>query len=313
MAFGSVSACSTSSLRRARRRVGGCDDGLQPELRALLEPALGLRRGAKAAREPDLAERRQAVLRRHALRGGSDRQRDGEVRAGLVDADAAGHVDEDVRAAERDACVPAQDGDDHREPLGVDTGRDPPWHREVTRCDERLDLEQDRPRSLERAGDGGADLAAGRTPEELGRIGDPDEAGACHLEHAELVRRAEAVLRRAQHAMRVVAVALELQHAVDEMLEHAWARDRAVLRHVPDEDRRDAELLRRAHQPRRSLAHLRNRAGRRADLGRIQRLHRVDHADVGPLRLERRAARSRARSRRGSRPSRRRRAARREA
>ena len=49
--------------------------------------------------------------------------------------------------------------------------------------------------------------------------------------------------------MRVVAVAFELQDAVDEMLEHARAGDRAVLGHVPDEDGRDAELLRRAHQP----------------------------------------------------------------
>ena len=44
----------------------------------------------------------------------------------------------------------------------------------------------------------------------------------------------------AQHAMRAVAVALELEDAVDEMLEHARAGDRAVLRHVADEDRRDA-------------------------------------------------------------------------
>ena len=49
--------------------------------------------------------------------------------------------------------------------------------------------------------------------------------------------------------MRVVAVALELEHAVDEMLEHARAGDRAILRHVADEHRRDAELLRDAQQP----------------------------------------------------------------
>ena len=87
--------------------------------------------------------------------------------------------------------------------------------------------------------------------------------------------------------MRVVAVALELQHAVDEMLEHARPGDRAVLGDVPDEERRDAGLLRDPQQPRRRLAHLRDRARRRADLLRPERLHRVDHADGGPLALER--------------------------
>jgi hypothetical protein len=49
--------------------------------------------------------------------------------------------------------------------------------------------------------------------------------------------------------MRVVAIAFELQHAVDEMLEHPRACNRAVLGHVPDENRGDTELLRRTHQP----------------------------------------------------------------
>ena len=130
--------------------------------------------------------------------------------------------------------------DDHREPLRVDPGRDTARHGEVGRRDERLDLEQDRPRPLERARDRGADLAALAAPEQLRRVGDADEARAGHLEDAELVRRAEAVLRRAQDAVGAVAVALELEHAVDEVLEHARARDGAVLRHVADEDRRDA-------------------------------------------------------------------------
>src|SRR5205085_6916835 len=102
----------------------------------------------------------------------------------------------------------------------------------------------DRPRPLERARDRGTGLGARRAPEELRRIRDADEAGAGHLEDAELVRRAEAVLDGAEDAVRAVAVALELQHAVDEMLEHARSGDGAVLRHVADEDRRHAGLLR---------------------------------------------------------------------
>src|SRR5947209_4920900 len=115
------------------------------------------------------------------------------------------------------AAATAEHRDDHGQPLRVDAGGDAPRHRQVGRRDERLDLEQDRPRPFERARDGGADLAAGRTTEHLRRIGNTDEARARHLEDAELVRRAESVLCRAQNAMRVVAIALELQDAVDDV------------------------------------------------------------------------------------------------
>ena len=139
-------------------------------------------------------------------------------------------------------------------------------------------------------------------PKSADGSGTPTRPGAGHLEHAELVRRAEAVLDRAQDAVGVVAVALELEHAVDEVLEHARAGDRAVLRHVADEERRDAGLLGDAQEPRRRLAHLRDRAGRRAELGRVERLHRVDHADGRAARARASRRPRRARSRRGSRP-----------
>ncbi len=91
--------------------------------------------------------------------------------------------------------------------------------------------------------DGRSGLLLVGPPEELGGIGDADEAGRRHLEDAELVRRAEAVLHRAQDAVRAVAVALELEHAVDEVLEDARPGDRALLRHVADEEGGDPLLL----------------------------------------------------------------------
>ena len=65
--------------------------------------------------------------------------------------------------------------------------------------------------------------------------------------------------------MLVVAVALELQDAVDEVLEDTRPGDGAVLRDVADEDGRDAGLLRDAQKPSRGLAHLCDRAGSRAE------------------------------------------------
>ena len=87
----------------------------------------------------------------------------------------------------------------------------------------------------------------------------------------------------------MVAVALELQNAVDEVLEHARAGDGAVLRHVADQDRRDTALLRDAQQASRRFADLRDRARRGSELGGVERLHGIDHAHGGPLALERRA------------------------
>ena len=88
--------------------------------------------------------------------------------------------------------------------------------------------------------------------------------------------------------MRVVAVALELKHAVDEVLQDARARDRTVLGDVTDEEESDTGLLADAEQARRGLAHLRDRPGRRADFRGVEGvLDRVDHADVGSLALQR--------------------------
>ena len=55
------------------------------------------------------------------------------------------------------------------------------------------------------------------------------------------------MLQRAQHAQRVVPVAFERQHGVDDVLERARPGERAVLGDVADEQRRDPELLGQPH------------------------------------------------------------------
>ncbi len=250
--------------------------------------ALGVPAGATSAESPSLAHssrRRSACAAgrsrpvspispkaaipsrtRRTLRGGDDRERDGEVGAGLVDADAAGDVDEDVRLAEGDCrhgargprrSSPAASGRRRSRPGAASPGRSAPRapgsRAGAAACPRARTRRPRRPRPS-------------RAAEQLGGLGDADEPGAGHLEDAELVRRAEAVLGRAQDAVLVVAVSFELEHAVDEMLQHARARDRAVLRHVADEEDRDPCLLGYPQQPRGRLPHLRHRARRRAEL-----------------------------------------------
>ena len=307
----SVSASRTRSLPRALR-AGRRDRGREAELGALLEPALGLRRGTQAAGEADLAERRRsrastgAPFAAEAIASAIARSAPGSsIRTPPATLTKTSAWPSAIPACrESTATIIASRFGSTPVPTRL-------RHREVGRRDERLDLEQHRPRPLERAGDGGADLALDGAAEELRRLGHADEPGAGHLEDGELVRRAEAVLRRAQDAMLVVAVALELEHAVDEVLEHARAGDRPVLRHVADEDRGDARLLRHAQQPAtppRAPARP-SRAPSRAPTSRASAPSRSRRRPAAPARASRR--RRRARSRPGSRPPRRRRAARR--
>ena len=239
--------------------------------------------------QADLAEAGQAGPHGDVPGSGRDRQGDAEIRARLVDTHAARDVDEDVSLAEGDPGVPAEHGDDHREALRVDARPNPPRHREVSRSNERLDLEQQRPRPLERTGDHGSSLVGFAVSEDLGRIGDPDEPVRGHLEDAELVRRAEPVLGCPQDAMLAIAVALELEDAVDQVLEDARPGDGAVLRDVTDEEDGHSLLLGDPQEAAGRFANLRHGAGSRADVRRVERLDRVDHADVRPLALDGRA------------------------
>ena len=128
--------------------------------------------------------------------------------------------------------------------------------------DERLDLDQQRPRALHRREDDRARRLRGLADEARAGVEDLDEAALAHLEDADLVRRAEAVLQRAQRAVGALALALELQHAVDEVLEHARAGQRALLGDVADEQDGGALALGHLADPRRHLAHLADRARR---------------------------------------------------
>ena len=59
---------------------------------------------------------------------------------------------------------------------------------------------------------------------------------AGHLEHADLVGGAEAILDRAQDTELVRALALEREHGIDHVLDHARAGDLAILGDVAHQD-----------------------------------------------------------------------------
>jgi hypothetical protein len=74
-------------------------------------------------------------------------------------------------------------------------------------------------------------------------FGDLGQPAAGHLEDADLVGGAEAVLDRAQDAELVAALAFEIKDGIDHVFDHAGAGDLAVLGDMADQDDRHAARL----------------------------------------------------------------------
>jgi hypothetical protein len=74
----------------------------------------------------------------------------------------------------------------------------------------------------------------------------------------------------------VERLALEVQHRVHQMLEHARPSERAFLGDVADQERREPPALRLRHEARAALTHLGDRARRRFKIRQEDRLDRVD-------------------------------------
>ncbi len=81
--------------------------------------------------------------------------------------------------------------------------------------------------------------------------------------------------------MRVMLLAFEVEHRVDDVLEHLRAGEAAVLRHVADEDRRQIASLRGEEQIGRRLPHLADAARRGLHLQREHGLNGVDDQQRG--------------------------------
>ena len=112
--------------------------------------------------------------------------------------------------------------------------------------------------------------------EQPGRVGDRHDALGGEVEAAHLVDRPVAVLHRAQHPQPGGALALEVEHHVDEVLEHPGAGDAAVLGDVADDHQGDVAQLGHPDQRRRDLLDLGDPAGHAVDVAGADGLHRVD-------------------------------------
>ena len=185
-------------------------------------------------------------------------------------------------AGQADPGSAAKNRDEERNPVGIDAARGPPRRAAGPRSDQALDLDEERPRSFEgRRHDTPRRRTVVLGEEGAGRVGDLGHPSLPHLENADLLGRAESVLRGAQEADRRIALALEREDRIDEMLERLRPGDRAILRHVSDEDDGDPGRLRELHQPERRATDLADAAGGPIEVIDRRRLHRVDDEEGG--------------------------------
>ncbi len=107
------------------------------------------------------------------------------------------------------------------------------------------------------------------------------QARIAHREDADFIGRAEAVFHATQDAVILPAIALEIEHGIDHMLEHARPGDLSILGDMANEDEGKPALFGRADEFMRAGAHLGDGAG-----GGIERIdeHGLDGIDDDDVR-----------------------------
>ena len=78
----------------------------------------------------------------------------------------------------------------------------------------------------------------------------------------------------------MTALALETEHRIDHMFEHAWPGDAAILGHMADHHQRRALLLGEADQLLCTRPHLTDGARRALDEVAVHRLDRIDDEKI---------------------------------
>src|ERR1700730_10756447 len=251
------------------------------------EAALQLAHPADFAAEAELTDGHQAGPRRPVAFVGRDRQRAGQVSGRLGQAPTARGVDENVVPAEVEVGAPLEHGDQHVEPVEVDAVDRPARRAEPTGRGQALQLDEKRPAALERDVDDIAHLAQRAVLQErTAGVADFVHPAVAHLEDTDLVGGTKTVLLAAQDAEAVVPLPLEVEHGVDDVLEHARPGDGALLVDVAHEEDRDVAALGQQHQPAGALAHLAHAAGRRGDAAQEDRLDRIDGGHHRPSLFE---------------------------
>ena len=211
----------------------GSTQRVKPRAAASEVARLGRAHAADLPREADLAEGRQVGGQRLAPVGRSHGEAQREVQGGLVELHAAHHVHEEVPVAEGQVRRTLEHGRQELDPVPVQPEAHALGEAEGRGAREGLDLEEERPRALDRHADEGARHVQRAVREERGRgVLHLAQALARHLQQGQLGGGAEAVFLRPEHLEVAVLLPLQVEHRVHHVLQRLGARDHAVLRDV---------------------------------------------------------------------------------
>ncbi len=242
---------------------------------------------SNVTRQPNLTESDHVFGDRDVVERRQDGQGHGEIAGRLGSLDASYRRNVDITLEERDIGVFMKHREELRQARGVDADARAARHRRRPLTDETLDLAREGAGTVHAGGKDRARLVPASIREQVGaRVSDRHEPLVAHLEEPDLLSGAEAVLEGAQNAYTSGAIAFELKHNVNEVLEDARPGNGALLRYVSDEKYCDALVSSGPSESRAALANLGDRAGRRRDLGVEDRLDRVDYDYRGRGRVQ---------------------------
>ena len=147
-----IDAARTSMSERAPRHVRARHErAAEAVLLRLDQPLLAERHGPDLARQPDLAEHDEILRHGTLAQARHDGERDGQVCGRLADAQAADDVREHVaRRRTRTPQCRCSTASSRPKPLAVEALRQPPRRLSLRSIDERLHLDEHRPRALAR-------------------------------------------------------------------------------------------------------------------------------------------------------------------
>ena len=220
---------------------------METEACRLFDPLIGIRYRTYLATQSDLTEDHHILRDLDIHIGRNQRHDDGQVHGRLGDAQSAGDIDIGIVLPDLEIQALLDDGDQQVQTIIIDAVRRTTRQIKGARYEQALNLDQQRTRPLHATADdrtAGTDRSSGE--QKLRRVQHLMQPGAIHLEHRDLVRRAETVLLPMQDAEAASGLALEKEDDVDHMLEDLRTGDRTVLRHMTDEEDCDPALLRGA-------------------------------------------------------------------
>ena len=117
-------------------------------------------------------------------------------------------------------------------------------------------------------------MLRGKKTRRIGHLHDP---GVNHLKASDFISRTEPVLGRTNHPKAGVAITVECQHDVNQMLQQPRASHRPVLGHVSDDDHCHAAPLGDSNQRTCHFSDLRDAARGSIGLSRTNGLNRIEH------------------------------------